>query len=54
MKIASMNWVRAWPKALRESLPAVAIYLTGLAVVAALLMLLPSDYPNSALHFFHR
>ena len=49
-KIASDRWSRT----LRESLPAIAIYLTGLVVVAGLLMLLPSDYPNSALHFFHR
>lgn len=43
-----------WSRALRDSLPGVAIYLAGLALVGALLMLLPSDYPGSALHFFNR
>ena len=44
----------SWSRALRESLPGLAIYLAGLAVVAGVLMLLPADYPVSALHFFHR
>lgn len=43
-----------WPRILRETLPAIVIYLTGVAVVFGLLFLVPSDYPGSAVHFFHR
>ena len=39
---------------LKESLPGILLYLTCVAVVMGLLTLLPSDYPGSALHFFHR
>ena len=49
-KFSSGNWSRV----LRETLPGVVVYLSALALVVTLLMMLPDGHPHSPLHFFSR